>query len=85
MHLCNTDLCLFGYLLFILMFFGQIRVCLRYDRSEEQRNHFIHEAELSAPLNHENILHLYGVVLPGLYVDSVALVSYCTFDSSWCL
>lgn len=52
----------------------EIRVCLRYDRSEEQRNHFIHEAELSAPLNHENILHLYGVVLPGLYVDSVALV-----------
>ena len=52
---------------------------MRYDRSLLQRKHFIHEAELSAPLNHENVLHLYGVVLPGLYADSVALVSYCIY------
>jgi len=50
-------------------------VCLRYDRSLGQRKHFLHEAEISASLNHENILHLYGVILPGLFTDSVALVS----------
>ena len=50
-------------------------MCLRYDRSLSQRKHFLHEAEISAPLNHENILPLHGVVLPGLYADSVALVS----------
>ncbi|KAJ7370241.1 hypothetical protein OS493_033587 [Desmophyllum pertusum] len=52
----------------------KIRVCLRYHRAQAQRKHFLHEAELSASLNHENILHLYGVILPGLYTDSVALV-----------
>ena len=50
-------------------------MCLRYDRSLAQRKHFIHEAKMSSSLNHENILHLHGVVLPGLYTDSVALVS----------
>lgn len=52
----------------------QVKVCLRYDRSLAQRKHFIHEAQMSSSLNHENILHLHGVVLPGLYTDSVALV-----------
>lgn len=53
----------------------QIQVALRYDRAQSQRKHFLHEAELATLLNHENILHLHGVVLPGLYTDSVALVS----------
>jgi len=52
----------------------RVQVCLRYDRSLGQRKHFLHEAEISASLNHENILHLYGVILPGLFTDSVALV-----------
>ncbi|KAJ7388033.1 hypothetical protein OS493_040265 [Desmophyllum pertusum] len=52
----------------------KIRVCLRYHRAQARKKHFLHEAELSASLNHENILHLYGVILPGLYTDSVALV-----------
>lgn len=52
----------------------KIRVCLRYDRALSQRKHFLHEAELSASLNHENVLHLYGVILPGLYTNSIALV-----------
>lgn len=53
----------------------KIQVALRYDRGQSQRKHFLHEAELATSLNHENILHLYGVVLPGLYTDSVALVT----------
>ena len=53
----------------------QIQVALRYDRGQSQRKHFLHEAELATSLNHENILHVYGVILPGLYTDSVALVS----------
>ena len=63
------------YLLFYLM--AQVNVCLRYDRSLSQRKNFINEAEMAASLNHENILRLHGVVLPGLYTDSVALV--CIF------
>ena len=50
-------------------------MCLRYDRSQAQRKDFLHEAEILAKLEHENILHLYGVVLPGLYTDSIGLVS----------
>ena len=76
--LCNivTAKCEFCvYLLFYLM--AQVNVCLRYDRSLPQRKDFIHEAEMAASLNHENILRLHGVVLPGLYIDSVALV--CIF------
>ena len=56
---------------------AQVNVCLRYDRSLSQRKNFINEAEMAASLNHENILRLHGVVLPGLYTDSVALV--CIF------
>ena len=37
-----------------------------------------------APLDHESILHLYGVILPGLYTDSVALVSTVLFLSGLC-
>lgn len=76
--LCNIvtakcEVCV--YLLFYLM--AQVKVCLRSDRSLSQRKNFIHEAEMAASLSHENILRLYGVVLPGLYTDSVALV--CIF------
>ena len=53
----------------------QIQVALRYDRAQHQRKHLLHEAELAASLNHENILSVYGVILPGLYTDSVALVT----------
>ena len=55
----------------------QVKVCLRYDRSLYQRKNFIQEAEMAASLNHENILRLHGVVLAGLYTESVALV--CIF------
>ena len=55
----------------------QIQVALRYDRAQSQRKHFLHEAEMATSLNHENILHLYGVILPGLYTESVALVTKC--------
>ena len=61
------------------MLFLQMQVCLRYDRSKGQRDQFIHEAEISAPLAHQSILNLYGVILPGLYTDSVALVSAITY------
>ena len=57
----------------------QMQVCLRYDHSKGQRDQFIREAEISAPLAHQSILNLYGVILPGLYTDSVALVSAVTY------
>ena len=59
----------------------QIQVALRYDRAQSQRKHFLHEAELATSLDHENILQLYGAVLPGLYIDSVALVSVSVTSS----